>query len=198
MGIVISDEMRSYALSESHRRSDYIKHHFGVGHLTPEETDQIGFLGEFACCELLGIDWRENIRENYYSIDSGDITIINEKTGKKIVIDVKTETIPQPYFDYVLNRTIKDNEKYGRRLINKQQKNLLQHYNYVVFGGFARDNYDEWHPFGYLRTDIILNSYKVTNYAPFGGKYTSPALPIKTSDLWRVNRLNAYLKSFMQ
>ena len=33
----------------------------GIGIL--DERDIIGFLGEFACCELLKIDWENNIRD---------------------------------------------------------------------------------------------------------------------------------------
>lgn len=188
MGIRITDEMREYAQVEGGRRADYIRHHFGVDHLTPEETDMIGFLGEFACCEMLGIDWRGNIRENYYSIDSGDIKI------NDIVIDVKTETIPQPYFDAVINRRVGDDEIYGRRLINQGQVHLLEHYNFVVFGGFVRDRYTTWYPFGYMDANYILDNYEVTDNAPFGGVYTSPALPVRTSELGRINRFIEYIR----
>lgn len=195
MGINITDEMREYARTEGHRRENYIRHHFGVDHLTPEETDRIGFLGEFACCELFGIDWRNNIRENYYSIDSGDITFSNPVNGSRIVIDVKTETIPQPYFDAVINRRINDDEPFGRRLINQRQLNLLNHYKYVVFGGFVRDRYNKWYPLGYLDANIILERYEPTSEAPFGGRYLSPAVPIRTSELGRITQLMADLRA---
>ncbi len=196
MSIEITDEMREYARTEGHRRETYIRHHFGVYHLTPEETDQIGFLGEFACCELLGINWKNNIRENYYSIDSGDITFRDPVSGNTIVVDVKTETIPQPYFNDVINRRIDDDGVYGRRLINQGQLNLLNHYNYVIFGGFVRDNYNRWYPFGYMETNAIIGRYEATSEAPFGGRYPSPAAPIKTSELGRIRRLMAYLNAY--
>ena len=56
---------------QQHVRTDlyaHIKHHSEVGHLSYEERDVLGFLGEFACCELLGINWKDNIRENYLTI----------------------------------------------------------------------------------------------------------------------------------
>ena len=188
--------MREYARTEGHRRENYIVHHFGVNHLSPEETDQIGFLGEFACCELLGINWRNNIRENYYSIDSGDITLIDPHNGNTIVVDVKTETIPQPYFDDVINRRINDDDVYGRRLINNRQLNLLNHYDYVIFGGFVRDSYNTWYPFGYLEADRIIEQYEATDVSPFGGRYLSPAAPIKTSDLGRIGHLISRLCAY--
>ncbi len=191
MGIRITEEMRVTARKESGRRAAYIQHHFGVGHLTPEETDEIGFLGEFACCELLGIDWRGNIRDNYYTIDSGDININNK------IFDVKTETIPQPYFDAVINRRIKDDELYGRRLINEQQFQLLNHYDYVIFGGFVRDaGYNTWYPLGYIDVQTIIENYRPIIKRPDGGgDYPSPAAAIKTSEIGRVNRLMAYVQA---
>ncbi|WP_202109162.1 hypothetical protein [Succinivibrio dextrinosolvens] len=182
MGIKITDEMREYAHRESEKRESHIHHHFRVSHLSNDGTNFIGFLGEFACCEMLGIDWKLNIRENYEKIDSGDIKI------GKYVIDVKTETIPQPYFDMVINNKIDDDEKYGRRLIFEKQFSLLSKYDYVLFGGFVRDYYSTWYPLGYISTDYILQHYQPTKKTPFGGEYPSPAAPVKTSELGRIKK----------
>ena len=77
MKIAITDEMRTQAKIESQKRDAFIKHHFEVDHLSYQERDELGFLGEFACCVALGIDWRKNIRESYYSIDDFDFINFN-------------------------------------------------------------------------------------------------------------------------
>lgn len=136
MKIKITDEMRNQAKIESARRNAFIKHHFEVEHLTYQERDEIGFLGEFACCVGLGIDWKSNIRDNYYTIDDFDFNINNKK------IDLKTETVPLNYANKIINKTISDNELYGRRLINKGQFSLLTKYDIVIFGLFIRDQMD--------------------------------------------------------
>ena len=186
MPIQITEEMIRRAREEAHRRDAYITHHFEVEHLTGEERDIIGFLGEFACCEFLGINWEDNIRESYLTIDTGDIEHNN------LVYDVKSETLPREYLQKVYTRNIGDDAKWGRRLINEKQVPLLRNYDVVIFGGFVRgeDNL-EWYPFGYLETNHILQEYEVTSQRPDGGYYPYPALPIKTSELKDINELKA-------
>ena len=67
MRIRITEEMKKQASVEADKRDAYIKHHFEVGHMTKEERDKIGFIGEFAACSLFGIDWKNNIRDNSVS-----------------------------------------------------------------------------------------------------------------------------------
>lgn len=186
MGVEITDEMFTRAAEEAQKREPYINHHFDVDHLSEDQRNIIGFLGEFACCELLGIDWKGNIRNNYYNIDSGDIVL------GKYVFDVKTETIPQPYFDKVFNRRIDDDKPYGRRLITEEQISLLPKYNYVVFGAFVRERYRKWYALGYIESEYIQKQYKATDIAPFGKKYPVPAMPIRMSEIKQMNRLVEY------
>lgn len=148
MFVQITKDMDLAANREAQRRNPYIKHHFEVSHLTGNERDIIGFLGEFAAQQFLGLSWNDNIRDNYYTIDSGDGTV------NGISFDVKTETIPNPYFRYVLSRSINDDGVYGRRLINSGQANLLHKYNIVIFGQFLRNDYTRWYPIGYLETEF--------------------------------------------
>lgn len=187
MAIKITEEMKRYALIEANKRDPYIKHHFNVEHLSDIDRDIIGFLGEFACCEMFGLNWKNNIRDNYLTIDCGDI-----KSGN-LIFDVKTETLPNKYpnryFHKVFNRLIDDDSPYGRRLIVEGQVELLKKYDIVIFGAFVRDRYDKWYSLGYLETDYILKNYEVTKNTPFGGKYPEAALPIKTSDLKDINNI---------
>lgn len=181
--IEITDEMRSQAKVESSRRHDYITHHFEVNHLSGGERDEIGFLGEFACCELLGKNWRENIRDSYVEIDEFDIHYNNYK------IDVKTETVPFRYAIEITTRRINDDGVYGRRLINENQWNLLDKYDYVIFGLFVRNKYNLWFPIGYRDTKYLLENYKPSRERPYGGYYPFSASAIKTSDLFPIIQL---------
>ena len=183
MTVKITDEMKAHAKIEAGKRDPHIHHHFDVNHLTGEERDIIGFLGEFALCELLGIDWKGNIREDYLTIDNFDISHKNK------LIDVKTETIPEAYISSIISHTIIDDDLYGRRLIHSGQVSLLSKYDIVLFGAFKRGDYSEWHPLGYLESSYILKNYSVTNKRPDGGFYPFSALPIKTSELKRIGDL---------
>ena len=178
MPVVITEKMKQRAKEESIRRDGHIKHHFDVNHLSKEERDIIGFLGEFACCDFFGMAWEDNIRDNYLTIDSGDMQYNN------LICDVKTETLPRKVLEKVYNRKIDDDEVWGRRLINKKQVSLLNRYHIVIFGGIVRgEQIEKWYPFGYLETKYILQNYEVTKVRPDGGEYPFEAIPVKTSDL---------------
>ena len=181
--INITDEMREQAKIESEKRNPHIKHHFEVNHLSYHKRDVVGFLGEFATCELLGINWKKNIRADYETIDSGD------GKCKKGIFDVKTETIPYENLHKILNREIKDDELYGRRLIYEGQISLLEKYDIIIFGAFCRNNYKKWYPIGWLDTKYILANYRVTKKRPDGGEYPFSALAIKTSELKPISEL---------
>lgn len=169
--------MRRCAKAESLKRDAFIKHHFEVGHLSYQERDELGFLGEFACSIALGIDWKSNIREHYHTIDDYDFLL----KGKRI--DLKTETVPRIYADKILARTIKDDELYGRRLINKGQYSLLPKYDIVIFGLFIRNQLDFWHSIGYIETKVIIEKYPPTDKRPDGGSYPFAGSPVPTSIL---------------
>ncbi|TRX70723.1 hypothetical protein [Carboxylicivirga sp. M1479] len=183
MKVKITEEMRTQASIEAKKRDAFIQHHFNVSHLSYMERDIVGFIGEFACCTLLNIDWKNNIRENYYTIDDYDFKIKGFKT------DVKTETIPYRYAQKILNKTIKDDELYGRRLINKGQFSILSKYDLVVFSFFIRDSLDYWYPIGYLETKEIINNYPPTINRPDGGKYPFPGSPVPISILKPIEEL---------
>ena len=175
--IEITEEMVKRAEEESKKRDPDINHHFEVDHFTPEERDTIGFIGEFAGCKMLNIDWKSNIREDYKTIDDQDIIYADKK------IDIKTETVPTNILLKIINNEIDDDDLYGRRLINKGQIPLLKKYDIVIFGLIDRDKKDFWYPIGWLETKEILENYEPTSERPDGGKYPFPGLPIKTSHL---------------
>ena len=177
MKVSVTSEMKEQAKNEASKRNPHINHHFDVNHLTGEERDIIGFLGEFACCSLLNIDWKTNIRENYLTIDSFDLIV----DGKKA--DVKTETIPDKYLKLIVEKKINDDGVFGRRLINQGQVILLPKYDIVIFGAFERGNYDFWYALGYLESKYIQENYKITKQRPDGGSYPFSALAIKSSEL---------------
>jgi hypothetical protein len=183
MKVTITQSMKNQALIEAEKRDKHIKHHFDVKHLSKSERDQLGFIGEFACCSLLGIDWMNNIREDYLTIDEYDFII----KGKKC--DVKAETLPIQYANKILNNSIKDDELYGRRLINKGQFALLNKYDIVIFSFFIRNQLDTWYPIGYIETSTIIQNYPPTFKRPDGGNYPFPASAVPTSILKPISDL---------
>lgn len=104
MPITITKEMIKSAEEETNKRSPYIKHHFNLNYMSSEERDQISFLGEFACKQALGLDWKASIRDSYEILDSGDI--ISAKGN----IDIKTETIPFKYLDKLIKGKYEDDK----------------------------------------------------------------------------------------
>lgn len=189
MAIEITEEMRRAAKIESERRDPNIEHHFELEYMTGEERDIIGFLGEFACKECLGLDWKAGIRDNYDTIDQGDILLPDVK------IDIKTETIPHNILMQLVKGWVGDDMPYGRRLINQDQVPLLEHYNYVVWGAFSRGMDKLWFSLGYLETSYILAHYKVTSDTPFGRKYNVPCLNIRHSELKPISELKRIINS---
>ncbi len=187
MSIIITDEMKEAAVIESDRRNPYIHHHFELDYMTPEMRDQIGFLGEFACKEELGIDWRTGIRPDYIVPDDGDIIVLNG------VIDIKTETLEFHTLMRLVRHEIEDDQPYGRRLITEEQVPLLEHYDYVVWGAFPRPDgiHHEmrWYSLGYLESEYILDNYAVTSETPFGSRYPVPCINVRHSELKPVSRL---------
>ena len=171
--VFITEQMKRQAEIEAARRNPFIKHHFEVKHFTPQQRDVLGFLGEFACSEFFCLNYKDNIRQDYKTIDNYDFCY----NGKKI--DVKTETIPKRHARKLLRKQIKDNDLYGRRLIHYGQINLMTKYDIVLFGIFVREHTEYWYPLGYIETKEILKNYKPTINRPDGGKYHYEALPIK-------------------
>lgn len=186
MGIIITKEMVNQALAEADKREPHIQHHFDVEHLSNVQRNVLGFLGEFACRKYLNIPWKSGIRTNYNYIDNGDIVV------NGIIFDVKTETIPnnKPYksFDKVFNRRIDDDEPYGRRLINGEQKVLLHKYDYIIFGAFIRGEYNKWYALGFVDVKTALK-YEAIKKSPCGIIYPEAALPIRTSELKPMNEI---------
>lgn len=189
MAVQITDEMRRAAEIEAKRRNEYIKHHFDLPYMTGCQRDIVGFLGEFACKEYLGLDWRAGIRENYETIDAGDILVPG------ITADIKTETLPPEKLTRLLNGQIQDDQSYGRRLINEGQLGLLEHYDYVIWGAFPRGLYNWWYPLGYLEAEYILRNYAVTDRSPFGGRYPDPCVNVHHSRLKDICGLKRLIES---
>ncbi|WP_312396869.1 hypothetical protein [Chryseobacterium sp.] len=177
MKVLITPEMREAAKNEALKRDKFIRHHFEVGHLSPMERDVVGFLGEFARVSLIKTDWKANIRENYFTIDDYDV-VINE-----LKIDIKTETVPRISALKIIDKTIHDNELYGRRLINKNQLAFLDKYDWIFFGLFIREEMDYWYPIGIIDTKTIIRDYPATIFRPDGKRYPFPGSPIPTSIL---------------
>ena len=162
MFVPFNDEMILESKRQSKLREPFINHHFELEHLSGDERNQIGFLGEFACCQLFDIDWKKNIRENYLTIDEFDFSIDHLK------VDVKTETVPSSFIRSILDGKVNDDKPWGRRLINRGQVPLLDKYDVVIFGLIDRSNRNGWYPIGYMTTKNILDNYAIQEKMPFG------------------------------
>jgi hypothetical protein len=97
--------------------------------------------------------------------------------------------MPNFYFDKLITNNIADNGKYGRRLINEGQLDLLKKYDLIIFGVFLRGDLTKWYPIGWLESQYILDNYEPTFKRPDGGEYPFKALPIKNSDLKLIREL---------
>ena len=163
-GIVkITTEMMETAQQETKKRANYISHHFSVNHLSGFQRDVVGFLGEFACGEYLGMDWRINICKTYLrGADNGDLVY----NGK--IIDVKTETVPKDYAFKMSRGMLSDTDPYGSRMIHAKQYKILNKYDAVLFGMFARGNLNYWCAIGWIETAEILRHYPPTRETPYG------------------------------
>lgn len=187
MAIKMTDKMKQVATIEAQKRDYNIHHHFELKYMTGEQRDVVGFLGEFACKEYLGLDWYSGIRDNYETIDDGDILLSG------LTVDIKTETIPKETLMKLIRGQVQDDEPYGRRLINEGQIPLLSHYDYIVWGAFSRNMYDLWFHLGYLETKYILNNYEATIETPYGRKYNEPCINVRQSELKDINELKRIL-----
>ena len=195
-GIRITEEMKQRAKNESEKRESDIRHHFRTESLTQEKTDQIGFYGEFAFREILDIDWRKGIRENYKTIDSNDL-IVNGWP-----IDVKTESIPEYFFLKVLDKSIRDNDWYGRRLFHTGQRNNLEKYDIIMMGSVKRESIftDDaaWFPIGWIYANEIEN-YPSGKKGPLHHNskttimYPFPGFQITTNHLKPVSELKVII-----
>ena len=195
-GIRITREMKEVAEREIAKREPDIVHHFKTEHYTQEQTDMIGFYGEFALRVFLGLDWKAGIRPNYKTINSHDVL------ENDWAIDVKTESIPKRYIWPVIKRSIPDNEWFGRRLYHIGQKNLIEKYDILVIGATVREEsfseIDAWFPIGWLPAKNVT-SYPSGNKGPmhYSGRqvfYPFPAFQIKTADLQEIGALGEMIK----
>jgi hypothetical protein len=195
-GVRITPDMKDAARYEITRREPHIVHHFTTEHFTQEQSDMIGFYGEFAFRSLLATDWKAGIREDYLTINSNDVLL------NGWVIDVKTESIPATYIWTVLKRIIADNDWYGRRLYHTGQAGLLPKYDIIVFGTVLRENsfeaIDAWFPIGWLPASQV-STYPSGKKGPqhYSGKqiwYPFPAYQITTADLHTMEQLLELIK----
>ncbi len=157
--IPFTQEMIDESLIQSRKREQYINHYFESDVMDSETRNQVGFLGEFACCVALGLDWKANIRSDYLTADHGDLVL----DGKKI--DVKTNTHD--------SRFIPPHEKYpqGHFLVTEKQRSRLGDYDFIVNGAIDRAKMDGWHPVGFISTKELKSLPTATHHSITGNKY---------------------------
>ncbi|CAE6901050.1 hypothetical protein ACOMICROBIO_GDFFDHBD_01522 [Vibrio sp. B1REV9] len=205
--INFTNEMIEQSIIQTKKRNPDLKPHFENLNMTKEQGHQIGFLGEFAACVYFGLDWLDNIRSDYKTIDTHDLTLGNAK------VDVKTESVPDNIFQmlqtqfrkrpFLQHGSIFDDKPYGRRLINAGQRQELEKKHVVLFGAVNRDSMIEhedgtfliglsgWLPLGYVTVKNALK-YPIIEDKPFVAKkhkYPTPVMAIKSSDLLSIDDL---------
>jgi len=156
----------------------------------------IGYLGDIGCAIFLGIDPKKMLVDMVYSTnclthrDEYDLVY----NGLKIDVKIEDYSISQ---NKVLNNTIKSNELYGCRLINKAQwEENSKNIDIYVFGAF-----DEAFSYSY-KLDQVKNVYLIgfvkkseietmefSNITPAGGKLHKPAKIIPNDKLIDINKL---------
>jgi len=207
--IKITPEMLQESKKQTDIREVDINHHFAHPNLTTEQANQIGFLGEFAACVFFEKDWKENIREDYKTIDSFDIMLRNAR------IDVKTESVGSTIFEKLKKfkentrkpdgqqLIIEDDIPYGRRLINGGQRWGIKDKNVILFGAVDRDSIKKdgeyltglsgWLPLGYITTNNVLE-YEIITQKPYQAKkpdYLTPVMAIRSSHLLTIEHLKS-------
>ncbi len=110
--ITLTPQMKDQAAIHARQRSLKIKRRFVPDHapLSAIESNFIGALGEIAIHYLM--EGRVYLSENYNEAkaDKGDILI------KDLVFDIKTEAVPQKYYQRIIHGDISEYEPYGCRV----------------------------------------------------------------------------------
>jgi hypothetical protein len=156
----------------------------------------IGYLGDIACAIFLGIDPKKMIVDMVYSTNCLKHRDEYDLVYNGLRIDVKMEDYGK-FQNKVLNNTIKNNELYGHRLINKTQwEENSKKIDIYVFGTFEK-------PFSYFyKLDQVKSVYLIgfvekseietmefSNITPAGGKLHTPAKIIPHDKLIDINKL---------
>lgn len=158
--IEITEEMRLRAEKEAIKREKYITHHYIADRVSVRHNNITGFLGEFCASVLLGYEWDKFIRKSYEVSDGYDIL----SKGKKI--DVKTNSIPEPYFTKLMMRTLTDEDNYSKLLIVEDQLPKLNKCDYVLWITINREAGIDYEANslaivrGYLPVKYILENYE--------------------------------------
>jgi len=159
--IPFTQEMIDESSAQSMKRERFIKHHFESDVMSSDVRNQVGFLGEFACCVALGLDWKKSIRENYDAPDHFDIIF----RGKRI--DVKTQVTPTKFL--IPQRHF---------LVSETQKEHIKLSDYIVSGAISREKMNGWHPIGYAPTEVLDQIEAVTHHSVSGTKYYTKTIEI--------------------
>jgi hypothetical protein len=201
--IDITPEIRDTALRLAKRRalSGHFLNRFKSSALEETEDDPrmkpyvesvIGYIGDACCSIMLGQGWIDNF--NAMLIDTDDMTHRDtlDISYRGYNVDVKTETTSNPRFvDLIRRRRIHDDELYGRRLYNYDQRENLRKYDIVLYSILdARQpsKAQYWYPVGWT-TPTHIFEYEPTTRRPDGGSYPFKCYPIRTSRLRVVDEL---------
>jgi hypothetical protein len=188
-------ELRSAHFQNRFRNKKIISFH--KNELYIEHIESImGYLGDIACAIFLNIDPKVVLKEMVYSTDCLTHRDECDVFFNGCSIDVKLEDY-DGYQDKVINNTIKKNEPYGCRLINKAQwEQNSKNIDIYVFGAFDYNFSDNFKLHNVKNVNLIgfiekkdVEKYEFSDTTPAGRKLPTETKIIPNDDLKDINLL---------
>jgi len=150
-GIEITKKMSVKAKEWTDIKAPRITQHFTQKRISKKESIFMASLGEIAFCEMMDIDWESRKIENKPDIDA--------ITNKGKIMEIKTYSVPSPYFEKLIRNELDNDDLYGRCLFLEKQAHELGICDYVFWGVFQDHEYNVWYPIGYMSSHDILERY---------------------------------------
>ncbi|MBX0311517.1 MAG: hypothetical protein JHC31_07025 [Sulfurihydrogenibium sp.] len=178
-------------IREFHKEKEYYDHIESI----------IGYLGDIACAIFLGIDPKRVIIDMIYSTNCLTHRDEYDLIYNGLKIDVKMEDYGR-FHDKVLNDTIRSDELYGNRLINKAQwEENSKKIDIYVFGTFEKpfsysyqlDKVESVYLVGFVEKSEI-EEMEFSDITPAGGRLYTPAKIIPHEKLNHMNKLKELRK----
>lgn len=160
----------------------------------------IGYLGDIACAVFLGISPKCMLKEMVYSTDCLTHRDKYDLFFNSCNIDIKIEDYGT-YQEKVLNNTIRTDEPYGCRLINKSQWiENSNHIDFYIFGTFDHAFSDKFKLHNAKNINLLgfvshndIKDLPFSKYTPAGKKLLTEAKIIPHSSLKNINLLKTII-----
>lgn len=181
-GIEITERMSVKAKEWTNKKMPHIVQHFIQKRIGKQESIYMSMLGEIAFCDMMDIDWI-NMKRDFAKPD------IDAITNKGARVEVKTYSVPSPYFEKLVTNRLENDDLYGMCLINGNQTFELKVCDFVFFGVFPEYDYSFWYPIGYMSTKQIRENYSVQSTICNGRiVLPQPAIAIGNQDVKKIKK----------